>query len=534
MARSLTTLLSAATIAVLAVSCAHFDSKPLALAEAAAAFEQRSLDSPELRKFIEKNLGHELKEWPATWDLEMLTLAAFFYHPSLDEARARWHSAQAAEISAGGRPNPTFGIQPGFNFNAASSVASPWIPGATIDLPIETAGKRGLRIAHARQQSEAARAELLVAAWKVRAELLDALNESDFAGSMMNVLEDREIALSGLANRMDQRVDAGAASKAESALTRSAASKAQLEAYSSKNKWVTAKYRVAAAIGIPGESFVWNRNVKMKYVDAKPLTYVMALVPGEVEEARRSNTLRPVYKEFNSHPYAIPALPTRKLNKWLGLWNIISTTNYATLRRQILEQRPDVRVALTGYETAQLALRLEIAKQYPDLHLGTGYQWDQGESKWSFLNLSAELPVLNRNQGPIAEARARREEAAAKVITLQTRIAAELDIALSAHTSLVERPPFVWSRFEMQLRHYKLVIEQVAAGAADGSELLQAKLDLLDAHQTVIEERLHVKRAYAQLENVLMQSLEKPGDIALAVPTPAAIETTPRTEKETR
>lgn len=78
-----------------------------------------------------------------------------------------------------------------------------------------------------------------------------------------------------------------------------------------------------------------------------------------------------------------------------------------TARERALRSRADIAAALANYAAAQSALQLEIARQYPDVHLGTGYQWDQGEGKWQ-LGLTLEIPVLNRNQGPIAEAEARR------------------------------------------------------------------------------------------------------------------------------
>jgi len=88
------------------------------------------------------------------------------------------------------------------------------------------------------------------------------------------------------------------------------------------------------------------------------------------------------------------------------------------LRRQALCGRPDVLTLLAEYAASQSALQLEIARQYPDVHLGTGYQWDQEENKWS-LGLTVELPLLNRNEGPIAEAKAARLQAAARLEALQ-------------------------------------------------------------------------------------------------------------------
>ena len=76
--------------------------------------------------------------------------------------------------------------------------------------------------------------------------------------------------------------------------------------------------------------------------------------------------------------------------------------------------------ALADFAASQATLRLEIAKQYPDVRLSPGYQYDQGDNKWS-LGLSVDLPVLNRNQGPIAEAKARRSEAAARFNAVQAK-----------------------------------------------------------------------------------------------------------------
>ena len=48
--------------------------------------------------------------------------------------------------------------------------------------------------------------------------------------------------------------------------------------------------------------------------------------------------------------------------------------------------RADVRGALAEYAASQSALQLEIANQYPDLHLGPGYGWNTGnagDNKWS-------------------------------------------------------------------------------------------------------------------------------------------------------
>ena len=41
-----------------------------------------------------------------------LTLAAFYFHPELDVARAQWAVAEAARITAGERPALAAGVAP--------------------------------------------------------------------------------------------------------------------------------------------------------------------------------------------------------------------------------------------------------------------------------------------------------------------------------------------------------------------------------------------------------------------------------------
>jgi hypothetical protein len=69
-------------------------------------------------------------------------MAALYFSPTLDAARARVAEAEAAIVSAGARPNPSLGISPG--------IRSPYLFSLEFAVPIETAGKRGYRVESAR------------------------------------------------------------------------------------------------------------------------------------------------------------------------------------------------------------------------------------------------------------------------------------------------------------------------------------------------------------------------------------------------
>ena len=134
--------------AMLIAGCVRFEPRPIDPARFAADFDSRSLSAPGLKAFIEASLGHELAPWPAqTWTPDTLTLAAMYFSPDMDLARARWGIARTASKTAAELPNPTVSVAPGYNTTTVEP--SPWIMGASIDLPIETAGKRGYQIGRA-------------------------------------------------------------------------------------------------------------------------------------------------------------------------------------------------------------------------------------------------------------------------------------------------------------------------------------------------------------------------------------------------
>jgi len=53
----------------------------------------------------------------------------------------------------------------------------------------------------------------------------------------------------------------------------------------------------------------------------------------------------------------------------------------APARRAALLGRSDLLAALATYAAAEAALELEIDKQYPDIHLGPGFTYDQGQDQ---------------------------------------------------------------------------------------------------------------------------------------------------------
>src|ERR1700731_536933 len=117
----------------------RYQAAPIVASASASRFESRNLADSGLQLVLEQNLGHPVSPWPpASWDLQPLSLAALYFNPALDSARARVAGTEAAIITAGARPNPTLSISPG--------VPTPYLLTLDFSIPIETAGKRGYRV----------------------------------------------------------------------------------------------------------------------------------------------------------------------------------------------------------------------------------------------------------------------------------------------------------------------------------------------------------------------------------------------------
>jgi outer membrane protein TolC len=434
----------------LLAGCARFESKPVVPSQYAARFDARSLEEAGLRGFLEANLQREFTDWPpATWDFQTLTLAAFYHHPSLEVARAQYGVARAGIQTAGGRLNPVLSVTPGISGNPPSGVSA-WLPAVSVDVPIETAGKRQKRITHAQHLSDAARYNILTTAWHVRSQLRTVLLELNAVQRRADILQRQRELQEQLVKLLEQRLAAGTIAATEVAPARIARLKSLAEAADAQRQLAEIRVRLGEALGVP------------------------AL-------AVRSLRLSPA-----------PLFPSDAADKFLA----------ADARGLALQQRADILSALAEYAAAESLLRLEIAKQYPDVHLNPGYQFDQGEHKWT-LGLSMELPLLNRNEGPIAEALAKREEAAARFLAVQALVVAEIDRAAQGHAAVNEQLKNSEAVLEAQQRQVETIQASFQAGGADRFEADSARLEAALAEMAVLDARTRAAHALGQLEDAL-------------------------------
>jgi cobalt-zinc-cadmium efflux system outer membrane protein len=442
--------------------CVTYQDRPLSPEKTLDDFESRTLDAMPLVVYLQENLTGD-QPLGAAWGLPELTLAAFFYNPQLDIARARWAAAKGQERTAAERPNPALGLTPGFNSTTGhGGDISPWIMDVALDIPMETTGKRGYRMAEAQHLSEAARLNIAQAAWEVRRQVRQALVDLYAADKVEALIDLRRGLQADNVKLLEQLFEIGEISANELSQARILQDETDLARLEVGVRKAQARARLAAAIGVPARA-----------LESVPLSFeVLQKLPGDVppEEARR----------------------------------------------RALLHREDLLAALSEYQASQAALQRAIAGQYPDIQLGPGYEFDQGDDKW-MLGLSVSLPVFNRNQGAIASAEAKREEAAATFRDAQARIVGEIErAAMNYRASMkkVEATLTIANQVEQAADRARKMYD---AGEILKTEVTGAELEHNASAARLLDARVETLQAFGQLEDAMHFAADLP-EKALQIP----------------
>ncbi|MGH9583894.1 MAG: TolC family protein, partial [Bryobacteraceae bacterium] len=344
-----------AAVSLLFTSCIKYQPRPLSAPVVEDQYRVRDIDNAELRKFA-RSVGW--KTWPpAVLDLNALALIATYYSPDLDVARAQIKIAAAAVKTASARINPSLSADGGYS---GQPDAHP-IYGVSPSFTIETAGKRGYRILEAERNADAARLSFAEAQWILWSKVRSALLDYAFARHRLHLLTRERDLRSEILEMLEKRLSVGEASQPDVDVYRVDLLRAEAAVETATGDISQKRVALATALGIPPRA-LGSRDVEYRFLNAPPKKVLLSL---------------------------------RKV------------------QRTGLLHRIDVRRTLVEYAAADAALRLEIARQYPNIQLGPSYGFEEGFARYTFSAVSA-LPIFNRNRGPIQAAEAKREQVEAQ------------------------------------------------------------------------------------------------------------------------
>jgi outer membrane protein TolC len=421
--------------------CVKYHPRPLDPPRSEQQFRARTLADPGLRSFVQRT------DWPpARLSLNDLSAAALYFNSDLDITRAQLRTAQAAVVTAQGRPNPSLSVGGGWTNAPESPLVFHFDPAFTL----ETAGKRGWRVLESEKLAEAARIQVVETAWRVRSRVRAAWLDYLIALRSLDVLRNERNVRTETAAIWEKRLSVGEAARPDVNIARTALISVEVEAKAAETAVSESRAALAAVIGLPS----------LPDIDTQTL-----LTP----------------------PVA------------LQLWEVQTAG---------LLHRADIRGSLLEYAAAEAKLHLEIANQYPDVQLNPSYGFDEGHHKIAF-GPSFNIPVFNRNRGPIAEAEARRAEAEARFNALQAKAIGEMEIALARYNgALAELTDIQQRLLRIQQAREAAMRRAFEAGEEDRLVLAGVRVEGAVVARARLDALRRTESALGALEDAVQQPLE--------------------------
>ncbi|HEY7987450.1 MAG TPA: TolC family protein [Methylophilaceae bacterium] len=392
------------------------------------------------------------------WDLPALTQAALRLHPDLQVARAQWQAAQAEEKTAALSPIPSFSAGAEHHTRTDGGI-SPWTLSLGIGIPIETHGKREARIEQAQALSAAAQLDIANTAWQVRSRVRARLLDYYAARQRVQQLQHQQQPRAEIVSLLQARLNVGLASTVEMADARLQLRRVEAALDAEHGRLNESRATLAAAVALP-ETALDDTRLGFS-------TFEQDLAPLPANEAQRL----------------------------------------------ALQNRLDIRKELLNYAAAEAALKLEIAKQYPDINLDPTFSWDQGDNRWG-LGFSQLLTLIRGNDAAIAGAEAARALEASRFNALQISVISEQEQAAAA-----------WQAALNELQHHRKLLQeqkdrlsqtqsQFDAGQMDRLDLTLGRLELETEEASVMESNIKVQQALGRLEDAVQKPLDgSAGDI---------------------
>lgn len=446
-------LLSFLSLGLNACGFQEYIAKPIDRNAVAQKMAEKRPDDQQFQQFLLAN-GYTPPQLPIQeWNLDDLIHCALFFNPGLDTAREQWRSAEAAKLTAGQRPLPTLNGLYTKSSNANEEI-SPHAYSLSISLPIETANKRNIRIESAQHLSEAAKLNIAQTAWKLRYDVTNTFNEYQANRELIRILSKEQAYREDIVAIYQKRIEFGESANVELIKAKLQLQALNTELESRQRNDAVLLSRLAAHLGLPLQ---------------------------QVEQMKiRDNTTADT--------------------------NLFNSIGRDSLQTRALLNRLDIRIALEHYAVAEAKVKMEIAKQYPDLVISPDYTYEFGDKMWT-LGLSGLMTILTKNKIAIAEATQLREVEAKLFETLQTNVISEVNIANAKLEQAAQMLENKKNLYQQQQTNTQRMESRLRAGEIDRLELNYTKLEEVIAEQNIAQAHYQLAASTNELENAIQAPL---------------------------
>jgi outer membrane protein TolC len=184
----------------------------------------------------------------------------------------------------------------------------------------------------------------------------------------------------------------------------------------------------------------------------------------------------------------------------------LSSQTAQKLQESALLNRLDIRRSLEKYAAAETNIKLEVAKQTPDISLTPGYAFEFGDKVWS-LGFTTLLKLLNKNPTLINQAAKLREIQGAQFEELQAKVIGDLEQNLATYAANSQNLKQLKEYQESQLTFQRKIQRQFEAGLADKLELTQNQLNTTFLEQQLVAAQFNHLKAALIIEEIMQRPI---------------------------
>jgi CRISPR system Cascade subunit CasA len=441
-------------VLALTAGCVHVPPAPVDLTARAAARVGGTLDLAEIGARAAALAPGEAR--PAG-GLDRLTVfaAILIDDPRVIAARSAVEVARRDAHLAHKAASPTLSLTS--DYTNDPSMPSPWQIGATANVQLDFGGRKAGRIRAADLGIVAAGYDLIETVWTERGAATRGLVDV-MAGARQNALGAELVTLLDTQlGAMQRRVDAGEMAALTLTPVRAARAAAARARDDASARIAGGRAALATVLGVPVASLQAQMLVWPDFADVPPSP---AVTPDQVRAA--------------------------------------------------LVRRADVLQKLVAYDQAEAALRVEVAKQLPQISLGPGYSWQGGLVNIPFaINLQA--PSFDLNRSAIAAAEAHRAAAGLAIETALADAQGAIDSAASErHAAEAALARLMTEELPQTRRAADRADVQLRLGAIDRADWAAAKAADVSAQLAAVDALTRLRLAQIALEDALRRPLDGP------------------------
>ncbi len=447
-------------LCLFAASCAHeqYQAKPLEPAKVTTKILNKDVANADFKAYLIKQ-GYVDNELPfAEWDLNELTLCALYFHPKLDVAKAQLALTNAAVDSANQQQIPSLNGRAAHS-NLANGDKRPWAFGLDVEIPIETSNKRQIKVEEAQHLAEAVRIDVAETAWQLRSQIAKDLLRYHENIALQKQLSNELNKQDALVKILEKRVQLGMLSNTELGAAKLTQQKTLFSLNIEQVKTTEIRAALASDVGLTSEKF---NQINLKPLDLEATLATQA--------------------------------------------GLLDTPTTKKLQEKALLNRLDIRRSLEKYAAAEAKIKLEVAKQTPDISLSPGFAFEFGDSIWS-LGFSSLLNLLNKNQTLIAEAKQLREVEGAQFEALQAKIVGDLSQSVAAYQANLQNIRQLQLQQAAQSQYSQRLQRQFEAGLIDHLELTQNDLNTNLLERQLMDAQFNSLNAALALEDTMQTPL---------------------------